>query len=74
MSQAQLPQPSYTIPYPADMAEDESLMDYALRKARESEEQREQIALLKDGLRDIVLIADEPDEVTDLCSSLLSHL
>ncbi len=73
MNQA-LEYPTFTVPYPADIDENENLMDYALRKARESEEQREQIALLKDGLRDIVLIADEPDEVTDLCSSLLSHL
>ncbi|PWI34878.1 hypothetical protein DI392_00935 [Vibrio albus] len=71
MSHTQLGYPIFTMPYPADIGEDETLMDYALRKAREVEEQREQIAQLKDGVRVIFSNVHDSEKVIDTCSNLL---
>lgn len=74
MSQQELKHPVFTMPYPADMEEGETIRDYALRKAAKCEEQREQIAQLKDGIRDIAIQADDSEKVIDSCSTLLSEV
>jgi predicted nuclease with TOPRIM domain len=64
-------QPQNTIYYPDDINENESLLEYAQRKHAESEELRERVAQLKEGLSLLILTIEKNDAAFTECEKML---
>jgi predicted nuclease with TOPRIM domain len=67
-------QPQNTIYYPDDINENESLLEYAQRKHAESEELRERVAQLKEGLSLLILTIEKNDAAFTECETMLIQI
>lgn len=74
MNKVELIQPSFTITYPDDIEENETIHDYAMRKQIEAEASRERIDALRQGIAKIAMQADNKLGIVDTCSELLSNI
>jgi putative NIF3 family GTP cyclohydrolase 1 type 2 len=74
MSNAEIIQPNFQLPYPSDIEDGETLREYAIRTKTECEAHRERVAALKDGISSIALVSGDSDKVIEICSVLLSEV
>jgi hypothetical protein len=73
MSNAELIQPDFQLPYPSDIEDGETLREYAICIKAESEYYRERVAVLKDSISSVILPSEDKNRVIELCEIMLSN-